>query len=120
MAKKEAHLRQAQHNENLLASLDHGRYPDWYGIVTFYAALHYVEALFVHYGESCTKHARREFLLKENYPDIFKHYRPLCDFAMNARYGCGSMAVADLKSKADPKLKAIKDLIRKDHIKDLP
>jgi hypothetical protein len=48
MADKESHARQARHNSAFLdlikASATGEEYPDWYVTVSFYAAVHFVEA----------------------------------------------------------------------------
>jgi len=71
MASLQAHLRQARHNESLvqqlLASLE---YKDWAITVTFYAAIHYVEAAFA--KDSRIKHT--EFKPR-NYPGSYHSYR---------------------------------------------
>ncbi len=48
MSSYRAHLRQAQHNEELIQLLgpDSREFPDWVITATFYSALHYLEAGF--------------------------------------------------------------------------
>jgi hypothetical protein len=66
---------------------------DWTATVTFYTALHIVEAVFFHdrthtnqrHGQS---HENREKILKgtKSYQNIHRHYRPLQSVSVVARY----------------------------------
>lgn len=99
MASLQAHLRQAQHNESLvqqlLASLE---YKDWIITVTFYAAIHYVEAAFfqnpkiVHTETSITPnypggyHGYRSDMILQHYSEIYPSYHKLYQQSRIARY----------------------------------
>jgi hypothetical protein len=86
-----AHAKVALHDVETVCFLDgHPEYHDWTATVTFYAALHVVEALFANkrppeHGKS---HERREALLKKErqYDSIYRHYRALWAAAQVARY----------------------------------
>ena len=100
MASLQAHLRQAQHNEKLaqqlLVSLE---YKDWVITITFYAAIHYVEAAFfqnpkiVHTEISKPRnykgsyHDYRTKMIFENYPfEVWQSLRKLYEQSRIARY----------------------------------
>lgn len=92
MPDRAAHLKQAKHNKSALGYLQKriADFPDWVVVVAFYAALHYVEAVFatdkdIQHGQS---HGRRLEMLKSKsrYKDIFMHYRILKNYSEIARY----------------------------------
>lgn len=99
MASLQAHLRQAQHNEKLaqelLASME---YKDWIITITFYAAIHYVEAAFfknseiVHTEISITPnypggyYGYRSDQILQYYPEIYPSYHKLYQQSRIARY----------------------------------
>jgi hypothetical protein len=100
MASLQAHLRQAQHNEKLaqelLASME---YKDWIITITFYAAIHYVEAAFfqnakiVHTETAITPnypggyYGFRSDMILQYYPaEVDMSYRKLYQLSRIARY----------------------------------
>lgn len=100
MASLQAHLRQAQHNEKLaqelLASME---YKDWIITITFYAAIHYVEAAFfqnpeiVHTEVGITPkypggyYGYRSDMILQYYPaEVDMSYRKLYQLSRIARY----------------------------------
>jgi len=118
MATVQKHLQQARHNESLLQKLSSTEFPDWYGTIAFYSAIHYVEALFRHFGASSHDHRQREYLLKESYPAIFKQYRPLLNWSMTARYDCSKMKHEGVKADlVDARLPRLKQLIEDQGLK---
>ncbi len=94
------HLKQAEHNKSFAEELDVNpdlRHWDWLITAAFYAAVHYVEALFfldpgiVHTEEACpdsvTEHAYRAGKVKELLGnECWKSYRNLQDASYNVRY----------------------------------
>lgn len=91
MPSETAHLALADRNhaviEHLLQQPD--ECAEWVVTVTFYKALHLVEALFAHDGAGHGQsHERRDQLLKANrrYSHIYRHYRPLWAASVVARY----------------------------------
>lgn len=93
------HLEQAKHNESFAAQLDADpglQHWDWLITVAFYAAVHYVEALFfmhsdiVHTQSACTghdKHAFRASKVKDLLgTGCWRSYRKLQTSSYNARY----------------------------------
>ncbi len=94
------HLRQAWHNEELaekLATPSGLKYRDWLITIAFYAAVHYVEALFftvdgiVHTERACpdhrSKHTFREGRVKEQLgKNPWESYRELSNASKIARY----------------------------------
>jgi len=92
MPSKEAHLAQAQRNQEVLDYLlaDPAKCAEWIATVAFYEALHLVEALFAHHGVHSHNHEDRDHRLKSDrrYRHIYKHYRPLWAASIVARYLC--------------------------------
>ena len=87
MASPSEHARQWRHNRSLVPLfLD---YPDWIVTVTFYAALHVVDALLAADKVSrITSHDARNDVLKRTnrYHDIWKRFAPLYNLSRTVRY----------------------------------
>ena len=100
MSSLQAHLQQARHNESLarqlLASLE---YKDWITTVTFYAAIHYVEAAFfqnpeiVHTETGITPNYpggyygyRSDMILQYHSSEVYQSYHKLYQQSRIARY----------------------------------
>jgi len=89
------HIQQSLHNmqvtDYLRAQSD---FCDRTATVTFYTALHVVEAVFFHtssgQGQHGVNHEMREAMLKKNnrYKKLYQHYRPLLSTSLVARYLC--------------------------------
>jgi hypothetical protein len=93
------HLNQAEHNESFAAQLDANpnlQHWDWLITVAFYAAVHYVEALFffhndiVHTELACPEHDKHAFRARKVRALLgdkcWRSYRKLQDASYNARY----------------------------------
>ena len=119
MATEQAHLRQAQHNEQFLTTLDPAVTPylDWAVTVIFYAALHYIRALA----------ARHQFMNISRYGEldrvferlpVFRHnravyadYRQLKDDSRAARYDMGVFSSEDVAGLRDEELYRIRQFV---------
>ena len=91
MPDRKSHLNLAEKNQKtidyLLEKLD--EFPEWIATVSFYKALHLVEALFSQNSKvhSQSHDSRLQHLKKTpRYSNIYKHYRPLYTASMVARY----------------------------------
>ena len=114
MASQNSHKEQAEHNESLLEEIDHKKFPDWYGVVAFYAAIHWVESLFAKHHTPSKRHYEREGVLREHYQDIWRHYRPLLDYSIKARYHTNRREAYLVKERlVDVRLPEIKRLVEK-------
>lgn len=87
------HLAQAQHNKGLLALLWKGSstYPDWVVTVTFYVAVHLVEAYFDRkYSVHSPSHTERsrDFTSMVELKPIYGDYSELYNLSMESRYRC--------------------------------
>jgi hypothetical protein len=93
------HIHQAEHNENFgkLLLAQHAPYYDWLITVSFYAAIHYVEAAFnqdsnIKHTETCTPegvsvHNHRQELVRQKYgKECWKSYRKLREASEDVRY----------------------------------
>jgi len=94
MPSESEHVQQGLHNIKVIDYLRRNpEFCDWTATVTFYTALHVVEAVFFHdrahtnhrHGQS---HENRERILKgtNSYQNIHRHYRPLQSASVVARY----------------------------------
>jgi hypothetical protein len=110
MATEQAHLRQAQHNEQFLATLNLAITPylDWAVTVIFYAALHYIRALAArHHFMNISRYgdldrAFERILVFRLDPNLYSDYRQLKDDSRAARYdmrGFSTEEVADLRDE---------------------
>lgn len=75
---------------HLLADPPH--HAEWIVTVSFYKAIHVVEAIFAAFGEHSHSHEMRELRLKSErkYLHLYKNYRPLQGASIVARYQCGT------------------------------
>lgn len=96
MATELEHKRHAQHNQAFLDVIDKNAFPDWAITVSFYKAVHLVEALFTNKQVRGGSHIRRNNTLKRTFPAIWRDYRPLYAFSRVARYWCIPVTPADL------------------------
>ena len=88
MANTQQHLDQWEHNRRLLSTLPAG-YPDWIVTVSFYIALHAVDALLVYDGVTrINSHASRNDVLMttRRYQHIWDRYQQLHDLSRKVRY----------------------------------
>ena len=93
MANEAQHIDQAVHNMDVIAYLiEKDRFRDWTATVTFYTALHIVEAVFFQNTKHTrTKHGHnhedRENILKGNrsFKKIYENYSPLQSSSIIAR-----------------------------------
>ena len=90
MADKKLHLQQIAHNDALVEFLSNAPYPDWIATVTFYAALHCVQAYLLSKRppENPQSHLARDLAI-DNDPflnSVRNHYRDLQDVSEAARY----------------------------------
>ena len=119
MATVGQHLEQARRNEQFLATLDlpSSPYLDWAVTIIFYAALHYLRALFAHY--QLTNIARygdmdkafdRIQLLKRH-PEIYNDYRQLKDDSREARYNMWRPTLAEVVEFRDGELQRIREFV---------
>ncbi len=90
MPSKNNHLSTARDNRDLAVSLVEAepRSLAWATTISFYAALHLVEAALAESNEHFDNHATRNIHLKKtkNLQHIWQHYKPLYDHSMKARY----------------------------------
>lgn len=93
------HLEQAEHNESLckLLATQHESYRDWLITISFYAAIHYVEAGFAqdrsighsekHKREQESEHTCRQRLVRQKYDKAcWLKYKLLREASHNVRY----------------------------------
>ena len=83
------HLSTARENHAIsLILLEDGKSLAWATTIAFYSALHLVEAAFAHEGKHFDNHPSRNQHLKtvRNLQNIWKHYKPLYDHSLRARY----------------------------------
>lgn len=112
MPNKAEHINQAQHNEAFYQTIDRAAYSDWAVTVTFYAALHYVDAFLatqaggIHPGS----HGVRDPLVQRvaQLRPLWNHYHRLKNRSRNARYNATRFTNEEVKRVFDDDLGAIK------------
>src|SRR5260370_12086624 len=97
MATEDQNKQQADHNQSFLNCIDRGKYPDWVATVAFYKAVHLVQMLFMKRGHDTGSHQKRNGILKRQYPELWKAYRPLFAFSRLTRYRCYRTTAAEVE-----------------------
>jgi hypothetical protein len=109
MPSKVSHLSVVRENTATIEWLCKGdpAMPQWVVTVAFYKALHIIEAVFAADKKSVARHTddhtQRNDLLRRNnrYHNIWKHYRPLWNDSLIARYLQGSNETDAYKGFSD-------------------
>jgi len=124
MATEENHIALANKNHQTLEYLllDETSHPEWIATISFYKALHVVEAVFSNDSNvrSRTNHNSRldELKARSVYHPIFKHYRVLWQASTVARYlydqstSCGYSRFTDYLPAKDVRKKLVKRRLR--------
>ena len=89
MTNKVNHLATARDNRAVAISLlENDLSLAWAATVAFYSALHLIEAAFAKNGQHFDNHPARNAHLKSErtLQNIWKHYKPLYDYSLKARY----------------------------------
>jgi hypothetical protein len=81
------HGTKAEHNLAFLDRIVLDDFSDWMAIAAFYTAVHLVEQLRALVGEHRDGHTDRNRTVRQNYPEIHRHYRELFNCSILARYG---------------------------------
>jgi len=79
------HLKKAEHNVRFLLTISDD-YADWLATAAFYAAVHYLEAMFAEQGIHSRDHEGRKAFVRRNYPSLKKAYNALYNAALDSRY----------------------------------
>jgi len=80
------HQIKANHNRAFLNSITDPAFCDWTAVAAFYTAVHLVEQLFALQGLHSQDHRSRNREVRIRLRPIPKHYRPLYNLSMVARY----------------------------------
>ena len=107
MPDSNSHVKQYQHNYDLLNSQELGKAEnaDWAVTIAFYAAMHVIETYFAGKGQHCVSHVERNGLVacesnlrKLNIP---ARYNVLYNQSMRSRYKCACISVQDVRDAKD-------------------
>ena len=103
-AKKNRHIDRYEHNVKFRNSIDDkDEFADWKITISFYAAIHFIEAVLCLKKISIENHQDRGEVLRK-YPEMFKYveplYRKLSRLAHKARYDEAIEIVPDEYKKA--------------------
>lgn len=88
------HLRQVDHNKQLLQTFDVNstEYLDWVVTIAFYTAVHLIEAYFADVRPQIhnTDHQKRQDAMRRvaEFKSIYNLYRELEEWSRNTRYKC--------------------------------
>jgi hypothetical protein len=107
------HLTKAQANEELSATLQSAGAYDWAVTLLFCAALHLVEACLAPHGHA-PNHGVRDRIMRSHTQlhSIYRQYRVLKDWSMDARYECRVITAADAQQRQAVEYQAIKNHLR--------
>ena len=110
------HVAQARRNEDVSRIVQES-HPEWAVTALFYAAMHYVEALFYvqqtarglpkHYAS----HEERRQAIQQRANRIFVPYQTLLDESLEARYMCSHVSLEDVDALRDNQFAAVKAYI---------
>jgi len=92
MSTENEHRIQAEHNQSFLDTIHVDEYPDWAATVIFYTAVHLAQMMFGKLDGQGGTHFKRNGVLRNQYPDVWKHYQPLYAYSRLARYRCMKVA----------------------------
>lgn len=117
MPKQAAHLKQAQQNRALITRLDPATTPhlDWVVTITFYAALHLIEAWFATKGLHFVSHENRDNWggkVKE-LRRVWQLYKELEFQSRQARYQCVRWNRSFVEKNIVPLLSQIEEQLEK-------
>jgi hypothetical protein len=110
MPSSDEHLAKAEHNERFTrwGLRTRVKYYDWVLTGAFYAAVHYVEAVFAQRNHHSRKHADRDLGLGMYLPWCYVPYRKLKDLSTIARYQCAIAASPDFPRGPGAALTAVR------------
>ena len=83
------HIALANKNHSALQYLRESKdepHSEWVVTIAFYKAVQVVQAIFAKTGTACHDHKSRHSILKNRFPDIWRHYRVLWQASTIARY----------------------------------
>lgn len=123
MTDNSAYKQKYEHNEQFVSFIQEQgdkQYPDWEIIVTFYAALHYMNLylnkVFNTNIEDISNHQKRNAYIKENCnPKIALAYKTLYDLSQEARYQYTDVSLKTVFVKN--KYKELKNLCQQSMLK---
>ncbi len=115
VATRDQHRERAEHNEYLVSTLDNPFW-DWRIVVTFYAALHYVESYFaaknikhpVTRPNQKPNHSSRTPLVATHLRAVYKEYENLYNDSRDARYEADLTQTQKDAQQSQQHLEAIK------------
>lgn len=118
MPSADEHLTKARHNEEFLAGfeLDSSLYLDWYVVVLFYSALHYVDCYIRRsYNSTNMRHRERnKFISQEkNLKRVDSEYGALFGAAWNARYALTKFDKTQIEKQLRPRFEKVRDHVLK-------
>lgn len=115
MPSTRAHLKQATHNEKLLNEIDlvDTGFIDWAVTISFYTALHFIEA---HLGSRrihSSFHPDRDKNVTTHLPGIYDEYFDLKNDSIEARYKMHKFSKEDFVDNIKPNLETIKAYVHR-------
>lgn len=111
MPSKDAHLRQANHNETFCSQLLSTEFLDWAVTGIFYSALHYVDAYLAIKNIHPSRHYQgrdRWVATESNLRHIWNQYRWLKDKSEAARYDVKHFTPAEAKDLKENEFEVLK------------
>jgi len=105
------HVAKAEHNESFAAWLLAARKPeyhDWVLVGSFYAAVHWVEAVLARHHHHSASHADRADGIRRHFRVCYGPYRYLKDVSMSARYACKTVSTGNYDRGAGRCLREIR------------
>jgi hypothetical protein len=106
------HIDKWKHNRAFLAHIPE-HFSDWRATVSFYAALHAVEAFFwAKFKRDCYDHEQRDPVIQQHLPSVYPDYFQLYNASRVARYMISRSAKAPIFTTFMPAGKVVNVLIK--------
>jgi hypothetical protein len=104
MGSQTQHEVKARGIADFVAAIGPLNFPEWEAVGLFYQALHLIEGMLAVKGRHAANHNERRDILKSEFPEILKQYRPIENFSVLCRYRFMGVTKAQVQSHLVPRL----------------
>ena len=98
MGNRNQHKNKADSIGHFVDGLDENQFPEWAAIGLFYKALHLVEMMLAAKGRHTTSHNERNQVLKTEFPEILRPYKPVYNYSLLCRYHFQPVTSTDVEA----------------------
>ena len=98
MGNRNQHKNKADSIGRFVDALDENHFPEWAAIGLFYKALHLVEMMLAAKVRHTTSHHERNQVLKMEFPEILRPYKPVYNYSLLCRYHFQPVTPTDVEA----------------------